>query len=76
MKTNTATITTTIELTEKEEQIIHLGLGALAGLFKTMNDDNNIKNPFHVKVTLDEIVKLEEKLLLKLMKENKAALVG
>jgi hypothetical protein len=34
MKTNTATITTTIELTEKEEQIIHLGLGALAGLLK------------------------------------------
>ena len=76
MKTNTTTtLTTTIELTEKEEQIIHLGLGALAGLFKTMNDDNNIKNPFHVKVTLDEIVKLEEKLLLKLMEENKAFLV-
>ena len=75
MKTNTTTtLTTTIELTEKEEQIIHLGLGALAGLFKTMNDDNNIKNPFHVKVTLDEIVKLEEKLLLKLMEENKAFL--
>ena len=74
MKTNTTTtaLTTTIELTEKEEQIIHLGLGALAGLFKTINDNN----PFHVKVTLDEIVKLEEKLLLKLMEENKAALVG
>jgi hypothetical protein len=70
MKTNTTTtLTTTIELTEKEEQIIHLGLGALAGLFKTVSDDNN---PFHVKVTLDEIVKLEEKLLLKLMEENKA----
>ena len=72
MKTNTTTLTTTIELTEKEEQIIQLGLGALAGLFKTMNDNN----PFRVKVTVDEIVKLEEKLLLKLMKENKAALVG
>ena len=73
MKTNTTTTTlTTIQLTEKEEQIIHLGLGALAGLFKTMNDNN----PFRVKVTVDEIVKLEEKLLLKLMKENKAALVG
>jgi hypothetical protein len=73
MKTNTTTtLTTTIELTEKEEQIIHLGLGALAGLFKTMNDNN----PFRVKVTVDEIVKLEEKLLLKLMEENKAALVG
>jgi hypothetical protein len=42
MKTNTTTLTT-IELTEKEEQIIHLGLGALAGLFKTINDDNNKK---------------------------------
>jgi hypothetical protein len=73
MKTNTTTLTT-IELTEKEEHIIHLGLGALAALFKTMNDNNNIKNPFHVKVTLDEIVKLEEKLLLKLMEENKAFL--
>jgi hypothetical protein len=66
------TITTTIKLTEKEEQIIHLGLGALAGLFKTINENN----PFRVKVTLDEIVKLEEKLLLKLMEENKAALVA
>jgi hypothetical protein len=73
MKTNTTTTTlTTIQLTEKEEQIIHLGLGALAGLFKTMNDNN----PFRAKVTVNEIVKLEEKLLLKLMKENKAALVG
>jgi hypothetical protein len=75
MKTNTTTtttLTTAIELTEKEEQIIHLGLGALAGLFKTINENN----PFQVKVTLDEIVKLEEKLLLKLMEENKAALVG
>ena len=71
MKTNTTTTTlTTIQLTEKEEQIIHLGLGALAGLFKTMNDNN----PFRVKVTVDEIVKLEEKLLLKLMEENKAFL--
>jgi hypothetical protein len=77
MKTNTITLTTTIELTEKEEQIIHLGLGALAGLFKTVNDDNNNnKNPFHVKVTVDEIVKLEEKLLLKLMDENKVVLLG
>jgi hypothetical protein len=76
MKTNTTTLTTNIELTEKEEHIIHLGLGALAALFKTMNDDNNKKNPFHAKVTLEEIVKLEEKLLLKLMEENKAFLAA
>jgi hypothetical protein len=76
MKANTTTLTTTIELTEKDEQIIDLGLGALAGLFKTINDDNNKRNPFHVKVTLDEIVKLEEKLLLKLMEENKAFLAA
>jgi hypothetical protein len=75
MKINATTLTTTIELTEKEEQIIHLGLSALAGLFKTINDDDN-DNPFHVKVTLDEIVKLEEKLLVKLMEDNKAALAA
>ena len=70
--------TTTIELTEKEEQIIHLGLGAaLAGLFGSINDDdNNNKNPFHVKITVDEIVKLEEKLLLLKLMEEKAVLVA
>ena len=62
--------TTTIELTEKEEHIIHIGLGALVGLFKTINDNN----PFHVKITVDEIEKLEEKLLLKLMDEKSASL--
>ena len=70
MKTTT-TLTTTIELTEKEEQIIHLGLGALAGLFETMNDNNN---PFHIKITIDEITKLEEKLLRLI--EEKVALVA
>jgi hypothetical protein len=55
------TTTTTIELTEKEEQIIHLGLGALAGLFGRINDDDNNKNRFHVKVTVDEMVKLKKK---------------
>jgi hypothetical protein len=70
MKKNTTTLTTTIELTEKEEKIIHLGLGALAGLFETINDNN----PFHVKITVDEIDKLEEKLLLKLMEEKAAPL--
>ena len=69
--------TTTIELTEKEEQIIHLGLGAaLAGLFGSINDDNNNKNSFHVKITVDEIVKLEEKLLLLKLMEEKAVLVA
>ena len=57
MKTTTTNITTTttIELTQNEkEQIIHFGLdAALAGLFETIND--NIDNPFQVKIiTVDE----------------------